>query len=207
MHAGFVAVVQVRFFGDDQPDRDGEDTDFGTPLEGERARQVDETGFGRAIRDALGVGPLAADARDVDDEPAVAVHHRGIDRLRERHRGEQVELHDAFVEARRDRRRIGRRCTAGVVDEYVDVAELVDGGLRDGLALVGVAHVAHDEGGGLATGAHRFGRWVAGTHDDVGAVLHERRRHDPADAFRAAGHDDALASEVERIWSRARAAL
>ena len=73
------------------------------------------------------------------------MHHRGIHRLRERHRGEQVELHYVFVETRRHRRRIRRRSTSGVVDEDVDVAELVDRGLRDGLALLGVTHVARYE--------------------------------------------------------------
>ena len=51
----------------------------------------------------------------------------------------------------------------------------------------------------LAGGGDGFGRWIAGTDDDVGAVLHERGRHDPADALGASGHDDALAGEVEGV--------
>ncbi len=97
-----------------------------------------------------------------------------------------------------------RGADAGVVDQDVDPAELLDGGVDEVLAGGGIGDVgAHRDG--LATGAFhqrlRLGQPVdpAGAERHVRAGLGERLREGDTESGRRAGHDRHLAVEPVQV--------
>ena len=89
------------------------------------------------------------------------------------------------------------RIHAGVVHEHVDSAELLRGRLDEGVGVGHARHVAVDDGGAAAGGAHlprhrlRGGLVVEVVDADVGALAGEGEGHRPADALLGAGDKDA----------------
>ena len=181
-------------------------------LDGEHAGEADEAHLGGAV---VGLAEVAEDAgarRGVDDAAVALLAHVDPGRAGDVERA--LEVH---VEHRVDQ--VGRHVVerlvaqdAGVVDDDVDLAERVDGGLDDGLAALGRGDgvvVGH----GLAAGrldlvddlSARPRRRTAGAvdraaevvDDDQRAALGEQERVGAAEAAAGAGDDRDLAVEPE----------
>jgi hypothetical protein len=88
LHAGFVAVVQVRFFGDDEPDGDGEDADLGPHSTASVRARLTEPALAGPYAMPIGLARSPLMLEMLMMRPPSPGHHRGIDRLGERHRGE-----------------------------------------------------------------------------------------------------------------------
>ena len=122
-----------------------------------------------------------------------AVHPVHVKRRRE------VQAQDRFMEAWRGRGRVGRRGTAGVVDEDVEPAQACGDGRDEPIDLLRVSHVRSFEDGAAPAGARqRFGN-VSAADRDLGAGGQEAFADPAPDAAGAAGDEYDLAGEVERV--------
>ena len=157
------------------------------------------------------VADLAGDAGDVDDASAAAVEHvhdrgfahvEGAGEVDAQHFVPVVDAHlpDGTVDG-----------DAGVVDEDVQAAVLVDDLLDDALAVVGVADVALVQGQGAAVGLDRLAQFVgallvggvAGADDGAGGG--EAVADRGADPAGAAGDQRDASGELvgalgRRLW-------
>ena len=161
----------------------------------ERLGQRDDAGLRRRIGDRVRIALLAGDRGDVDDAAVVLRDHQ-------RHHGAAAEELAVEVDAHHLRpglRRIlpGRHVRpgdAGVVDQDVDAAERLHGGVARGFDLGELGDVDRD--GDRPCRACRARRAVfvgelavAIPDRDRGAGLEQPRDDRPADALGAAGDD------------------
>ena len=177
------------------------------PLDGEELGQAGDAALGGEV---AGRAPLeAADAEDgaeVDDVAVALAQEVLRGGAAAVPQARQVRLHDLAEHVvvgvlRAPRAQVG---DAGVVDEHVDRAEVVPGGLHERLDLLVVGHVAGDGEEAAARGLDERGRIAeaveaAGGADDVGPALRQRRGPGDAEAVAGAGDDDRLAFHREHV--------
>ena len=90
----------------------------------------------------------------------------------------------------------GAEAAAGIVDEDVDAAKLLDGGGNQPADIVVASHIGREgEDVGVAGGEFAQGGFGAGGGDDVGAGRGEGQRVFAADAGGGAGNQDGFAGE------------
>ena len=135
----------LRELGQDEPGRHRVDRDAARrELAGRRLGQPDEPGLRRAVVRLAHLAGLPGHRRDVDDPPAPRLEHRAGDGLGHPEGAEQVRLEDLaprLLAHPHDQVVAG---DARVVDEDVDLAERIEGGLHDALGGVRVRDVALD---------------------------------------------------------------
>jgi len=144
--------------------------------------------------------------RGIDDAAPALAHHFGHDRVRQSERRRRVDRDKAAPLVRRDLPKFERalpairsNCTGanpGVVDEDVDAAEPVAGGLTDlpGRGVAGQIGLNGEQVAGLAlltrVRRKRLQRLsIAIDAGDPDACRQQRPRHCPADAARRTGYD------------------
>src|SRR5207253_8465582 len=125
--------------------RDAVDGDAeGAEVDGAGAGQTQQRRLGGRVHVALLLGQKAHDRRDVNDAaPAPLLHlrHQGA---RKGHHGGQVQLDDLVPGGVVDLVNGLRLVAAGVVDEDIDAAHLIEGGFRQAFDVVALAHVGDD---------------------------------------------------------------
>ena len=147
-------------------------------------------------------GGEAEDARDVDDR-AARLHHAPA-RLRHPVAAVEVDVDDlAELVGLLARRRVGGP-DAGVVDEDVDAPELLDGGVDERLAVLGLGDVGGDRD---RPPARRLDELLGllqlldapRAERDVGAGLSQRLGERHPEARRGSGDDRDLAVQLEPV--------
>ena len=173
---------------------------FGAELLGEHAGDGIDRALGAGVDRAVRRRHAADDGADVDDAGAFAeVLDRGLRGEQEAEDVDVEHLVEVFFGDGLDGREL---VDAGVVDEDVEAAEVLDGGVDDALGLGGLGDVAAD-GDGLAAGGgdggdDGVGAGLAGgvVDDDGGAFGGERFGDGGADALGCAGDDCDFACEL-----------
>ena len=147
---GAPRVVETVLRPNDRPGRNGIDAHLGRQFDGQRARQAEQAGLGRAVERIAGERALAVDVGDVDDRPVRRPQLRRR-RLRQEERRLEVAADEVVPGGQVDapeRRGEERR---GVVDQCIERAEALDARIHK--------------------------HWKRGGVEQVG--LHQRRRRRP----------------------------
>ncbi len=181
----------------DEARRDEVDANAVRPgLERQRPGQAEKRHLGRGVGGSADQRAFAADRPDVDHRPGAARDHR-------RQHGTGHQEHPGDVDIERllpvgeiDLPQRSRRAADGaVVDQYVDVAESVEDGLRHGLDARRLRYIGRNHEG-LPTGGshHRCGLLQVGLvtgrqYDDV-PLFTEGGGDLTADALAGPGDDD-----------------
>jgi hypothetical protein len=151
-------LLRRRQPGLDEAEGHGIDVDLElAPFLGQRLGQADHPGLGRRVVDLPGVAHRAGDRADVDDlakdlATLVALGLRGLTQVRSRG-ADDPEGHDGVDLEHGLELLVGHLVghavpgVAGIVDDDVELAELVDGLLDELVAHAGLREIAAEDGG------------------------------------------------------------
>ena len=182
-------------------DRPGQDVSHTDPVVAnflhQRLAERVERRLRRAVRRAIGKWILSRKTADVHDPPAAALAHLRQDRATTVEHAGQIRIEDGVP---RLERHVGcrlERADAGVVDQNIDTAELVDSGRNKVLHVRVVAHVSPHREHALAQPLPGFmERPVAGPrYCHVCAAARQLARNRKPDPARPTCHEGDLSIE------------
>ena len=187
----------------EDPRRDGVDQHAsGSPLDGERPGQRRHATLAGGVRGDLVQADERGERGDVDDAAVPALEHVGAEDLAGAKRAGQVGVEDALPLGVVDLERGAPLGPSGAVDQDVDLAEGLDGGLAERLQGGAVGDVAGEPQGVLAPSLDREGRGLdlrlpSRAGGDVGSCFHQAVDQGTSDAGGAAEYDRGASREVE----------
>jgi hypothetical protein len=164
------------------PRADGVDADRGRPLQGERLGEGHESRLGGVVVGVIAVADQCVGGCRVEDHAAAAQEHAARGRLGYPEGAAQVGGDDLLPLVGGDVDCRAADAHAGVVDQHVQVADL----LERGVDLGAVAHVAGDDAG---SGASR-------QDDDIAALIAHALCRRGADTAGATRDHDSLARQT-----------
>ena len=101
--------------------------------------------------------------------------------------------------ARRGGGSLGVRGSSRVVDQHVESSETFHRQINTSLYLIKVADITRRKNGATTPAGGEFFRFGTATDEYIGPRAQKDLRYPLADPFPAAGYDDGLASEIQRI--------
>ena len=172
-------------------------------LERHHPRELHEGGLARAVGRQARDGPHRPHGRDVDDAPALALHHGPRRRLRAERRAAEIDVEHSVPIARLDiQERPVLPRDAGIVDEHVDPPEGPEGALHHALDVGGLPQVGGeafraDTLPGSLRGHGVQVRAASPRERQIGAGLREGQGHGPPEPSARPRHQRHRAADVD----------